>query len=358
MRANELVETSSGLYAIVIDGGMLIIDGWIVSDVGPMDTLKVSGAGRALTGFQLSKDLPSPDIKALFPGWSNADNCRFQVTLPLSQAEQEQLRSAVIVLTPILRGGEGCVLAGIPYPVLPLPSQAEIDSIGCSDCWPDSFQNLGFFIGLAGLQPTEDVLDVGCGMGRMAYSLVHYLAPTARYEGFDIMGNLIQWCQQTITPRFPNFTFRQADIFNKNYNPTGTTAAAEFIYPYEDERFDFVFLTSVFTHMLAPDVRHYLDEIYRVLKPGGRCLATVFLLNPESERLIEAGKSTQGLVHSVEESLTADPAIPEASVGFKEVSLLKWIAERHFTVAGKYYGFWCGRPRPFSAYQDMLLFYK
>ena len=33
------------------------------------------------------------------------------------------------------------------------------------------------------------------------------------------MGGLIEWAQQSISPKFPNFTFRKADIFNKCYNP-------------------------------------------------------------------------------------------------------------------------------------------
>ncbi len=35
----------------------------------------------------------------------------------------------------------------------------------------------------AGLEPTDDVLDIGCGVGRMARPLVGWLE--GRYEGFD-----------------------------------------------------------------------------------------------------------------------------------------------------------------------------
>ena len=42
--------------------------------------------------------------------------------------------------------------------------------------------------------------------------------------------------------------------------------------------------------MLPDDVAHYLEEIGRVMKPGGRTMITWFLLNDEVERLLEEQK--------------------------------------------------------------------
>src|SRR5205085_6486747 len=41
---------------------------------------------------------------------------------------------------------------------------------------------LRYFIELGGLRPTEHVLDVGCGVGRMAVPLTGYLDAGGRYE--------------------------------------------------------------------------------------------------------------------------------------------------------------------------------
>ena len=41
--------------------------------------------------------------------------------------------------------------------------------------------------------------------------------------------------------------------------------------------------------MLPPGVARYLAECGRVLRPGGRMLATFFLLNEEVSRLLEQG---------------------------------------------------------------------
>ena len=45
-------------------------------------------------------------------------------------------------------------------------------------------------------------------------------------------------------------------------------------------------LKSVFTHMHPNDVRHYLKELGRVIRSGGRAVITYFLLNDESRALV------------------------------------------------------------------------
>lgn len=81
---------------------------------------------------------------------------------------------------------------------------------------------------------------------------------------------------KNITPKYPNFNFQLADIYNKMYNPQGKYKASDYKFPYANETFDFVFLTSVFTHLLPQDMERYLSEIARVLKKNGRCFITFF----------------------------------------------------------------------------------
>lgn len=152
---------------------------------------------------------------------------------------------------------------------------------------PGDFKTVGreflsHFLNVAKLQPDERVLDVGCGIGRMAIPLTQYLRPPGSYDGFDVVKAGIEWCRDKITPRYPHFRFRHVSIRNQHYTPDSGIRPTDFRFPYRSRTFDFVFLTSVFTHMLPPDMEHYLDEIVRVLKPTGRCLITMFLLNAES----------------------------------------------------------------------------
>ncbi|XHX81155.1 MAG: methyltransferase domain-containing protein [Stenomitos frigidus ULC029] len=122
-----------------------------------------------------------------------------------------------------------------------------------------------YFIELANLQPDEKVLDIGCGIGRMAVPLTNYLSKKGGYWGFDIVKSGIDWCQSHISPRFSNFHFQHSDVYNSHYNPSGRSQAQNFQFPFNEESFDFIFLTSVFTHMLPSSLENYLSEISRVL---------------------------------------------------------------------------------------------
>jgi len=81
---------------------------------------------------------------------------------------------------------------------------------------------VGYLIKACGLNPNEKVLDVGCGIGRMAIPLTKYLT-SGSYDGFDIVESGIKWCREYITRRFPKFHFQKADIYNRAYNSMGNT---------------------------------------------------------------------------------------------------------------------------------------
>jgi len=224
----------------------------------------------------------------------------------------------------------------------------------------------GWFIGetylkhfreLCNLQHGEAVLDVGCGVGRMAVPLIEYLGPAGRYEGFDIMRVNVDWCRRAITRRWPNFQFQHADIFNREYNPRGAVRCGEYRFPYPDSTFDFAFLTSVFTHLLPPDAEHYLKELGRVLKPGGRCLATFFLLNAESNALVDAGKGLFALHPREGVYRVNSREVPEACIALDEPFVAEAARAAGLTADRPHYGAWCGREPGFD-FQDIVVLRK
>jgi ubiquinone/menaquinone biosynthesis C-methylase UbiE len=186
----------------------------------------------------------------------------------------------------------------------PLTPPRRLMNVGSKQLTRSDFNKIGqelfqYLVEIGGLKPEDKVLDVGCGVGRMAIPLTRYLSGQGRYDGFDIVARSIRQCAQTISPRFPNFHFHHADIFNAHYNPQGKCYSHQYTFPFPDQTFSFVFLTSVFTHMLSEEVGNYLKEIQRVLVPGGRCLITYFLLNPESEELIRTKRSSKKFIFPI-----------------------------------------------------------
>ena len=356
MDLTQPLKTQGCLGDVSLENDHVRLKGWITSITGePIEGFKLEIGDQKITEFKVEKNLPSPDVKRLFPTLPNADNARFFIYIPLSVITPDQYNS-LVRLTPIVNGEEGEVFFNLLESTLPVPEKEDRLGVGGSFKFV-ACDFLGHFVNKAQLQPDESVLDAGCGVGRMAYSLAYYLDDSARYEGFDIVEKWINWSQSVIHQHRPNFNFKWADIYSKLYNPNGKTKVENFIFPYPNEQFDFIFLTSVFTHLYANAVYNYLQQIERVLKPGGRCLCTFFLLNEESENLIKLGKSSQNLVHEFENSFFADTEIPENAIGHPEPLIMKWIEELELTVSRKYYGLWCGRT-PATSYQDILILKK
>ncbi len=205
------------------------------------------------------------------------------------------------------------------------------------------------------LKPESAILDIGCGIGRMARPFTGFLSPAGRLEGFDIDKAGVTWCSKNITKRYPNFRFQYVDVYNKHYNPAGRIKADEFRFPYPDASFDFVFATSVFTHMFPKDVRNYLKEITRVLKPGGSSLLTYFLINPDSRKLITEKKSRIKFEYEVDGVLTQDKLVPEDAIGLEETYVAGVYKELGMAIeAPIHFGEWSGRP-DFLSFQDLVV---
>jgi SAM-dependent methyltransferase len=213
-----------------------------------------------------------------------------------------------------------------------------------------------YFVDLGGLTPEGKVLEIGSGIGRMARPLTNYLT-SGTYDGIDIVPKGIRWCQKNITPPFPNFTFHLADIHNLAYNPSGHLKALEYRFPFAENTFDLVALTSVFSHMLTAEMEHYLSETARCLRSNGTALITFFLLNDQSKDFIEKGKSALTFRYSRDGCRVNDGLVPEYAVAYDEARIRQLCARTGFTIESLNYGVWCGRPE-YLSYQDILVVRK
>jgi SAM-dependent methyltransferase len=234
-----------------------------------------------------------------------------------------------------------------------IPPRRMSGYVGPGDFRATGEEFLGHFRELAGLRPEDRVLEMGCGIGRMARVLTGVLRPPGSYDGFDVVASGIAWCQAHYRDTPAPFRFVHADLRNPAYNPDGALRATEYHFPYDDDAFDLVIATSLFTHLLASDAAHYLAEAARVLAPGGRVLSTWYLI-PESDRAAPPA----GFARTDPAAPTAlrNPDVPEEAVAVDEAWVRDHLGALGFsreTLAG---GTWRGGEG--HSLQDILVAHR
>jgi len=127
------------------------------------------------------------------------------------------------------------------------------------------------------IEDFEAILDFGCGCGRIMRHWKSLKGP--RLYGTDYNPDLVSWCQRNLD----GF----AEFKTNNLTPP---------LDYADEKFDFIYAISVFTH-LTEDLQHvWMNELARVLKPKGFLLITVHgesrlsQLAPEEQQRFRSGQ--------------------------------------------------------------------
>lgn len=160
------------------------------------------------------------------------------------------------------------------------------------------------------LNSTSKVLEIGCGCGRTAFALSRVLE-NGNYTGMDVEKTSIESCLSRPIFVDKEFHFDLIDAHNDQYNPEGSYAAKDYVFPYEDNKFDVIFLVSVFTHMLTDDVRRYIQEISRVLRPGGIAMFTTFLMDKG------ALSNNLSFPHKRKEHYYYNQKMPEVAIGYQ-----------------------------------------
>jgi len=205
----------------------------------------------------------------------------------------------------------------------------------------------------AGLGHGDRILEIGSGTGRMAAALLPHLTG-GTYTGLEINHRAIEWCRRYIAVKNAACSFVHADVRNAFYNPTGAHTAATYRLPFASESFDFVFLTSVFTHMKLEEIENYLREIRRVVREGGRCFATWFLLDDDNRRAILEGKSRMSFVRDFGGGLTVNAEVPEEAVAFARADVERLYKRCGLLMLDVKPGAWSAI-RPGPNFQDIIL---
>lgn len=114
------------------------------------------------------------------------------------------------------------------------------------------------------LQATGNILEFGCGSARLLRLL--RCLPGTQLIGTDMNPVCIDWCRKNIT----GVTFYQ----NERRPPLNFAKEASI---------DLIFACSVFTHISLNLQKLWLEELFRILRPGGIFLCTIL-----GERYIES----------------------------------------------------------------------
>ncbi len=125
-----------------------------------------------------------------------------------------------------------------------------------------------------GLRPSSHILEIGCGIGGLAYELAGFLDDNASYNGFDIAPHAVAWLNENYAPLLPNFRFDLLEVENPLYAPGRVLQPHEVRFPYHDAAYDVVVAFEVFMHLPLDGVRNYVREIARVLQPDGLAVLT------------------------------------------------------------------------------------
>jgi ubiquinone/menaquinone biosynthesis C-methylase UbiE len=200
-------------------------------------------------------------------------------------------------------------------------------------------KTLQHLIEVGGLRQDDQVLDVGCGVGRVAIPMKDHLADRGAYWGFDIVESGIDWCTENL--KFPNFQFTHVDVYNLLYNPTGKIKGSQFTFPYPADRFTFVFANSVFTHMLPENTARYLCEIGRVSKSGMRGYITFFLLNDGVVQRMAEKKTAHRFPHAFDGYRTLRKRVgKEGVVAYEEGFMASMMERAGLRIQEIKYGSW------------------
>jgi SAM-dependent methyltransferase len=148
---------------------------------------------------------------------------------------------------------ESGMTAEMPPPGVHAMSHEDVAAGGSSyyaDLVVDALARTGFE-----LEPGHAVLDFGCSSGRVVRVLTAAL-PDVEWHGCDPIADAVSWASE----RLPGIEFR--------HSPEQPPLS------YADDRFDAVYAISIWSHFSEGAALVWVQEMRRIIRPGGRLVLT------------------------------------------------------------------------------------
>ncbi len=102
-----------------------------------------------------------------------------------------------------------------------------------------------------------EILDWGCGPGRIIRHLPDLVPDAKSYFGTDYNTKTISWCQSNLK----SITFAKNELFPP--------------LPFDNDSVDLIYAISIFTHLSESAHDDWLNELHRVLRPNGVLFLTL-----------------------------------------------------------------------------------
>ncbi len=171
------------------------------------------------------------------------------------------------------------------------------------------------------------IVDIGCGCGKFAHHFRDYEFNGSRfrgkYIGIDIDPEPLEWCRKHFDSE--RFEFHLSSHASKVYSGTG--AGEPYTLPIASDTVNFVFSSSLFTHLLEPELVNYMSESYRVLAPGGIMAMNCFLMDYPPPTF--GGRHT--FAFKMGNAFVESMKLPEAAVAFESKFLIDLAAQIGFS---------------------------
>lgn len=196
-----------------------------------------------------------------------------------------------------------------------IPAEVIEKDYGCGD--PSAFVKSG-----------ETVLDLGSGTGKICFIAAQVVGPEGRVIGVDMTDDMLEVARRNAPVVAENIGYANVEFRKGRIQDLETTEP-----PIASDSIDVVVSNCVLNLVETPEKRRLFEEIFRVLRPGGRAVISDIVSDQEVPQHLQNDPVLwSGCISGafVEDGFTA----AFAAAGFDDIELLKRDEEPWQTVEG------------------------